>query len=151
MTEAPIQPTRRDWAGAFGSALAMVVGAGAIWAARDYSDLGAVFPRTVGGLLVLLGALYIAFVMTGRGRAAAALDGSMPRRAGVAVVMLAWGFALPVLGFVASSAAAMAALLVVANHQRWSVRSALVYGVSTAVVLALMVTLFKVGLKVPLP
>ncbi|MEO5733082.1 MAG: tripartite tricarboxylate transporter TctB family protein, partial [Rubrivivax sp.] len=142
---------RRDWAGAFGCALAVAAGAGAIWAARDYTDLGAVFPRTVGGLLVLLGALYIAFVIAGRGRAVTALDGSMARRAAVAVVMLAWGFALPWLGFLASSAAAMAALLLVANHHRWSLRTAWVYSLSTAAVLALLYTLFKHVLQVPLP
>lgn len=50
---------RPDIPGAIGSALMVLLGAGAIWAARDYSDLGAVFPRTVGALLVALGSVYI--------------------------------------------------------------------------------------------
>ena len=45
-----------DLRGALGSAAAMALGAAAIWAARDFSELGAVFPRTVGALLVALGA-----------------------------------------------------------------------------------------------
>ena len=36
--------------------------------------------------------------------------------------MLAWAFTLGPLGFLASSAAAMAALLVIANHDRWTLR-----------------------------
>jgi putative tricarboxylic transport membrane protein len=140
-----------DLAGAIGSALAIVVGAAAIWAARDYSDLGAVFPRTVGALLVVLGIVYIVLFAIGRTHAQAALQGSTLRRVGVAIVMLAWAFTLVPLGFLPSSAAAMAALLVIANHHRWTLRSALLYAASTGLVLAALYVLFKHALRVPLP
>lgn len=143
--------TRSDLAGAIGSAIMVLVGAAAIWAARDYSDLGAVFPRTVGALLVALGIVYIALVAMGRTRRGAAAEGSTLRRTLVAVVMLAWGFALGPLGFLPSGAAAMAALLLIANHDRWTLRSALAYGVSAAAVLGLLYALFKHALQVPLP
>ena len=43
-----------DSPGAIGSRLIVMLGASAIWAAGNYSDLGAVFPRTVGALQVPL-------------------------------------------------------------------------------------------------
>ncbi len=149
MTEQPRPPP--DRAGAAGSALAVIVGALAVWASRDFSDLGAVFPRTVGALMVALGLVYIALTLAGRTHATPSLDGSMPRRAGVAIVMLGWGFALEPLGFLPSSAAAMAVLLVVANHDRWTPRTALVRAVSVVAVLTGLYTLFKHVLLVPLP
>ena len=129
----------------------VLIGAAAIWAARDYSDLGAVFPRTVGALLVALGIVYIVLVVLGRTQRVAAVDGSSIRRALVAVVMLAWGFALGPLGFLPAGAAAMAALLMIAQHDRWTLRTALGYGLSTATVIGLLYTLFKHVLQVPLP
>jgi len=142
---------RPDIPGAIGSGLMVLLGAGAIWAARDYSDLGAVFPRTVGALLVALGCVYILLVLIGRTRQASASDGSSMRRTLVAVVMLAWGFALGPLGFLPSGAAAMAALLLIAHHERWTLRTALLYGLSTSVILLGMYALFKHALQVPLP
>jgi len=146
MTEA-----RADIPGAIGSALMIGVGAAAFWAAADYSPLGSVFPRTIGGMLVALGVVYLTLVALGRTRRAAAPEGSHLRRAGVAVVMLAWGFALVPLGFLASSATAAAALLMIANYGRWTLRKGLVYGGSCAAVLGALYSLFKLILLVPLP
>ncbi len=142
---------RPDIPGAIGSGLMVLVGAGAIYAAQDYSDLGAVFPRTVGALLVALGIVYILLVTLGRTRRVAGADGSALRRALVALIMLGWGFALGPLGFVPSGAAAMAALLLVAQHERWTLRTALLYGLSTSLILAGLYVLFKHVLQVPLP
>jgi hypothetical protein len=142
---------RPDIPGAIGSGLMVLVGAAAIWAARDYSDLGSVFPRTVGALLVALGLVYIVLVVMGRTRRGAAIDGSSIRRALVALVMLAWSFALGPLGFLPAGAAAMAALLMIAHHDQWTLRKALAYGLSTAIVISLLYTLFKHVLQVPLP
>lgn len=146
-----MRDARADLPGAIGSAIMVAIGGAAIWAARDYSDLGAVFPRTVGALLIALGLVYIALVALGRTRRAGAVEGSTLRRSLVAIVMLAWGFALGPLGFLPAGAAAMAALLLIAHHDRWTLRTALAYGLSTALVLGLMYTLFKHGLQVPLP
>jgi hypothetical protein len=142
---------RPDIPGAIGSALMVLIGAGAIWAARDYSDLGAVFPRTVGALLIALGIVYVVLVLLGRSRRVAAGEGSGARRALVAIIMLAWGFTLEPLGFLPAGAAAMAALLLVAHHDRWNLRTALGYGLSTATVLGMLYSLFKHALLVPLP
>lgn len=142
---------RPDIPGAIGSAVMVLLGASAIWAARDYSDLGAVFPRTVGALLVALGCVYILLVLIGRTRRATGSDGSSMRRTLVAVVMVAWGFTLGPLGFLPSGAAAMAALLLISQHERWTLRTAVLYGLSTSVILFGMYALFKLALQVPLP
>jgi hypothetical protein len=148
---APSAEPSRDLPGAIGSVLAIAIGAASVLAAGDYSPLGAVFPRAVGVLLIALGALYIFFVVTGRARAGEAPKGSTPRRAAVAAIMLGWGFALGPLGFLPSSAVAMALLMVVAHHGRWSPRTAGLYGGAAGVVLLALYGLFKHLLLVPLP
>ena len=140
-----------DLPGALGSVLAIGIGAGAIWASRDYSPLGAVFPRSVGVLLIALGVLYLVFVALGRTTAPRALDGSMGRRGAVAAIMLGWGFGLEPLGFLGSSAIAMALLIAVAHHDRWSPLRAVGYGGAAGFVLIALYTLFKHALLVPLP
>jgi hypothetical protein len=87
----------------------------------------------------------------GRTRRVVGSDGSALRRTLVAVVMLGWGFALGPLGFLPSGAAAMAALLLIAQHDRWTLRTALLYGLSTSAILTGMYFLFKHVLQVPLP
>jgi hypothetical protein len=141
----------RDWPGVIGSALAIAIGAGAFLASRDYSALGAVFPRTVGVLLMALGVLYIVFIVTGRVHAGSAPQGSAARRVAVALIMLGWGFTLGALGFLASSALAMVLLIVVAHHDRWALRTALLYGTAAGAVLVGLYGLFKHLLLVPLP
>lgn len=142
---------RADIPGAIGSALIICIGAVAFWAAAEFSSLGSVFPRAIGALLVALGSVYVILVALGRTRRAAAPEGSNLRRTGVAVVMLAWGFALGPLGFLPSSAAAVAALLLIANPHQWTLRTALLYGSASALVLGALYALFKLVLLVPLP
>jgi putative tricarboxylic transport membrane protein len=141
----------RDVGGAIGSLIFIAIGAAALWHAGEYSMLGAVFPRGIGGLMVALGLLYLVLFALGRTRAVAPLEGSLVRRAGVAGVMLGWAFALVPLGFLGSSALAFVLLLAIANHERWTVRRALLYGASGALLLGGLYVLFKVVLLVPLP
>ena len=143
--------TSCDTPGAIGSALLIGVGVAALAGSGGFSDLGAVFPRAIGGLLVAMGLLYLVFYATGRTRRAAPAEGSNLRRAGVAGVMLAWAFALVPLGFLASSAIAFVLLLMLANHDRWTPRSMLLYGGAGALVLGGLYGLFKQLLQVPLP
>lgn len=146
------EPTRGpDVAGAIGSAAMIGVGAAALAFSVDFSDLGAVFPRTIGALMVALGMLYIVLVVRGRTARASALAGSNARRAGVAAVMLAWAFMLEPLGFLASSAAAFVLLSGLAAHERWSARALLICGGAGVLVLGGLYALFKYALLVPLP
>ena len=156
MPESPAQPAQssersRDIGGAVGSVLMVIIGAAAFWNARDFSALGAVFPRTISALMIALALLYLVLVLTGRTRRAEPAGGSIWRRAGVAVVMLAWAYLLVPLGFLGASAAAIVALLVIANHNPWTPRTVLRYGTAAAFVLATFYVVFKHVLQVPLP
>ena len=135
------EPTpRRDTPGAIGSVLLIGAGVAALIFSSEFSDLGAVFPRAIGGLLVAMGVLYLVFYALGRTQRAVPAAGSNLRRAGVAVVMLAWAFALPAMGF-----------LMLANHERWTMRTVLLYGATGVLVLGGLYALFKHALQVPLP
>ena len=144
-------PGGRDVAGAVGSVLLVALGAAAWWDAGDFSELGAVFPRTVGVLLVVLGTVYLALTLLGRTRRLPALGGSNARRLAAAAVLLGWAFGLPVMGFLASSGLAFALLLMIANHSRWTARTLMLYGASGLLVLGGLYALFKLALLVPLP
>ena len=143
--------TRRDVTGAIGCAVLMALGAASFVAAKDFSNLGAVFPRTVGALLVAFGAVWLLLFALGRTRAAASLEGSMARRTGTALVMLAWAFALPPLGFLPASAAACGALLLLARHGRGALPVLLMQALATALLLVGLFVLFQHVLGVPLP
>ncbi len=142
---------KRDTAGVLCAVLLAAIGAASVWAARDFSDLGAVFPSTVGALMLVLGLLYLVFGITGKGQSTAALEGSLARRVALALVMLFWVFTLDALGFLVSSALSMGALLWIANYDRWHLRSVTLYGGSALLLLLGFYVLFKVVLGVPLP
>ena len=135
----------------FGSVIVIGIGWAAVAATAEYSELGALFPKTVGALMVALGFVYLVQTLMGRSGASAPADGSNLRRFLLMAVMLGWSFSLEWLGFLPSSAAAQAALLLIAQHVRWTFKKALTYGVSTAFVLLALYALFKHALQVPLP
>ena len=56
----------RDTPGAIGSVLLIGAGVAALIFSSEFSDLGAVFPRAIGGLLVAMGVLYLVFYALGR-------------------------------------------------------------------------------------
>jgi hypothetical protein len=153
MSEArsPGRRVRGDVGGAVGSVVFIAVGVAALWHSAEFSMLGAVFPRGIGGLLIALGALYLVLFALGRTQGGGPLEGSLVRRAAVALVMLGWALVLAPLGFLASSALAFVLLLVIANHDRWRPMRALLYGASGAVMLGGLYALFRIVLLVPLP
>ncbi len=65
--------------------------------------------------------------------------------------MLGCCLLMPVTGFLPASALAFAGGLVAAMHQRWSVRSIVLYWGAGAVTLAAFYALFRFALHVPLP
>jgi putative tricarboxylic transport membrane protein len=140
-----------DVAGVVGCLVLIATGIAAIVYSSDFSVLGAVFPRAISALLIGLGMVYIVLVLMGRTTKNEATEGSIGRRVGVALVMLAWAFSLRHLGFLASSVVAMALLLVIANHERWTGRTVLGYGLVSACVLGALYSIFDFALQVPLP
>ena len=142
---------RRDMPGIAGCAMAAAIAAAAIAASADFSSLGAVFPRTVAGLIVAFALLYIVQALRSPRPPAVREQGSWTRRLATAAVMLAWAFALEPVGFLFSSACACMLLLLIAQHEPWSLRTTLGYAVSVLVVLAALYGLFRFALQVPLP
>ncbi len=146
-----------DRRGIAGCAIALVIGVLAIASSGEFSALGSVFPRTIAGLMIVLAVLYVVLAFRQRGAVTGSDPtltepaASTPRRIGVAVVILAWSFLLAPLGFLFTSICACLALLGIAQHDRWTPRTGLLYGAATAVVLLGLYALFRFALKVPLP
>lgn len=146
-----VEPPARNVRDFIGPALAMALGIAAIAFSGDFSPLGSVFPRTIAGLMVVLGASCIVLAWRRPGPRSAGSTGSWPRRLGTMGVMLAWAFALQPLGFLFTSACATVALLLFAQHDRWTARTGLLYLFSSACVVGGLYTLFRFVLQVPLP
>jgi putative tricarboxylic transport membrane protein len=142
---------RRDLRGIAGSILAIVAGALAWYYAGDFSAMGSVFPRTVSAAMILFAAVYIAVALLRPAATAAPAKGSTWRRVALVVVMAAWSILLEKVGFLSTSVACYAAILVIANYDRWTPRMALVYALSGGAVLGGLYAIFRFVLLVPLP
>ena len=145
------EPARRDVSGIAASAVFIVLGVLAIWGARDSTPLGSVFPRTIAAAMIVFAVVYIAMALLRPKAPAALAAGSNWRRGALIVVLLAWAFLFEKLGFLATSVCAYAAILVIANYDRWTPRLAVVYTVVGAMVLGGLYAIFYSVLQVPLP
>lgn len=145
------EPARRDVSGIAASAVFIVLGVLAIWGARDFTPLGSVFPRTIAAAMIVFAVVYIAMALLRPQAPAAPAAGSNWRRGALIVVLLAWSFLFEKLGFLATSVCAYAAILVIANYDRWTPRLAVVYTVVGAMVLGGLYAIFYSVLQVPLP
>ncbi len=142
---------RPDWGGIVGCALAAAIGIAAIATSGDFSPLGSVFPRTIAGLMVVFALSYIVLALRRPKSVDEPAAGSRPRRFGTAVVMLAWAFLLQPVGFLFTSICASIALLLLAQYERWTARTAIVYAFAIALILGGLYALFRFALQVPLP
>lgn len=145
------EPVRRDVPGMVGSAIFIVAGALALYYSREFSALGAVFPRAIAVAMIVLCAVYIAVSLLRPKAPPAQAPGSAWRRVALVVVMVLWSVMLDKIGFLTTSVTAFAALLVVANYDRWTPRMAVIYAAVAAVVLGGLYAIFRFGLQVPLP
>lgn len=73
------------------------------------------------------------------------------RRVALMVVLVAWAQLLERVGFLVTSIACYAAILVISNYDRWTPRMAVMYALSGAAVLGGLYAIFKFVLQVPLP
>lgn len=141
----------RDLPGIIGSALFILVGIAALYYSRDFTKLGAVFPRTMGSAMIVFAIAYIALALLRPAPPAAVEQGSWTRRILLVVAMLAWALLLNEIGFLTSSVLCFAVILLIANYDRWTLRMALTYLVVGAIVLGGVYSVFRFGLQVPLP
>lgn len=142
---------RRDVAGIAGAAFFIVVGSLAIWHARDFSPLGSVFPRTIGATMVLLSIVYIVMAVARPGGAPPPAGGSNVRRTALVAVMLAWAMLFETVGFLSTSVAAYALIMLIANYDRWTPGRAVAYVAAGALLLGGLYAVFAMVLQVPLP
>jgi putative tricarboxylic transport membrane protein len=140
-----------DLRGIGACALLMALAWGVFSAAAEFEMLGAVFPRAVASLLMVLAGLYIVLALRRPAPRPAALTGSRGRRLAMFGVLLAWALLLEPLGFLTTSLACYAAALLIANFDRWTPRMTLAYGGVGLVILVGLYLLFSQVLMVPLP
>ncbi len=141
----------RDVAGIAGALIAIVVGILAFWHAGEFSPLGSVFPRTVAAAMIVFAAVYVAVALLRPAASPIAPPGSRWRRAALVIVLLAWALLLEHVGFLTTSVIGYAAILVIANYDRWTPRMAVAYAAVGALVIGGLYTVFHVLLQVPLP
>ncbi len=147
MSERP----KLDVRGIVGCSIAIAVGALAFYHAKEFTPLGSVFPRTVAVAMMIFSVVYIAVAVLRPGEQPAQPAGSTPRRVALVVVLALWSVLLEKVGFLTTSAVAFAAILVIANYDRWTPRRAAVYAASSAIVLGSLYAIFRFVLQVPLP
>ncbi len=143
--------SRVDVRGIAGSAIAIAGAAAAWYYAKDFSDMGAVFPRTLSAILAILGVLYIVMAVLRPEPQRAHAPGSNVRRVGLVAVMVAWSALIEPVGFLTTSIGCYAAILALANYDRWTPRLAVTYAVAGAAVLGGLYAIFRFVLEVPLP
>ncbi len=141
-----------DWGTAIIAILLIGVAALALHDASGYADPdSSVFPRTVSiALIVFSAAIFVRAVLGFRLRGEAE-PGSGLRRGVLITTMLAASLALPFAGFVVTSIALCAVLVVTAVHGRWTWRIAILNGLGCLVLIAVIAWIFRSLLHVPLP
>ena len=145
------EPARRDWRGMAGAAAALLASGLAWYHATEFSAMGAVFPRTVAAAMAIFALVYIVVALARPSTQPAPARGSNWRRAALAAVLVAWSVFLEQVGFLATSVACYAAILVIANYDRWTPRMALAYAAIGTAVLGGLYAIFRFVLQVPLP
>lgn len=142
---------RFDLHGIAGSVLAIAGGVLAWYHAGEFSAMGSVFPRTIAVVMIAGAVAYIAVSLLRPMRQPAQAVGSVWRRVALVAVMVAWSTLLEKVGFLSTSVACFAAILVIANYDRWTPRMAALYAFASALVVGGLYAIFRFVLQVPLP
>jgi putative tricarboxylic transport membrane protein len=143
--------SKRHLRGIIASAVFASIGGLAIYYSREFSPLGAVFPRTIAAAMIVLCAAYIAVALLRTINIEKPQPGSATRRIALAITLLAWALLLEPVGFLLTSIVCFAATLVIANYDRWTPRLAVVYAAVGILVLATLYGVFSYVLQVPFP
>ena len=134
------------------SALFVVAGAVTLYDTTGYSDRDSkVFPQTVAIILIITAALSFIAQFLKRPEEDGFGAGSWWRRCLLVVTMLLTCVAMPIVGFLPAGVIAFAGGPIAAMHDRWTLRTVLLYWGAGAVIMIAFFTLFKYALHVPLP
>ena len=142
----------RDYAGIAFAVGFIALGIWAVSETREMSDLGAIFPRTIGIAMIVFSLAFIVLNVVGKGRARALPEaGSTPKRIALIVVTLVWVLLLSTVGFYVTSLVAFVALCFIANYDPITSKMVLIWIASAFGVVTAFYLLFAKALLVPLP
>ncbi len=148
-----MQSTSRTDAGAVAVAvLLMLVAVAALWESREFSAMGAIFPRTIGTALLVAGAVSLWRSLRGRAPMSRGIprDGAM-RSLLLVLVLVAWIAMLERVGFAVAGVVGFVALAAITEREPLTVARLARYLVVGVLVVIGFQLLFVQGLKVQLP
>lgn len=144
-----------DWAGAIAALAFAGTGLFAIVESLAMTPLGAIFPRTIGAVLLGLSLLQLVRCLTGRGGASVLEEGetggSTLRRLILAVVLMLWVMLFPVVGFVVTSLVAALGLMVIAEFEALTPRATVLRVAIVSAMVFLFHWLMVAVLHIPMP
>ncbi|MBZ8133845.1 tripartite tricarboxylate transporter permease [Afifella sp. IM 167] len=120
--------------------------------AAGYTDPdSAVFPRAVAIVLIVASLGAVARALFGIRNRSAPRSGSTVRRVALLLVMLAAALLLPWTGFLATMLVAFMAIILIAMHDPWTPRRAIIFPLAGILTVVAFTALFRYALYVPLP
>ena len=134
------------------SAFFILAGIVTFWDTLRYTDVDSqVFPQTVAIVLVICATLALIMTLLKGDESEGFGEGVWWRRALLVVSLLIACAAMPYLGFLLSGILSFIGGLVAAMHDKWSLKTAVIYSLSGLLIMGAFYTLFRYVLLVPLP
>lgn len=134
------------------SAFFVFAGIVTLWDAQSYTDIDSqVFPQTVAIVLIICASISFVTAFIQGDESEGFGTGTWWRRVLLIVSMLIACTAMPYIGFLLAGIVSFIGGLIAAMHDKWTIKSALIYGLSGLVIMSAFYTLFRFVLLVPLP
>jgi len=134
------------------SALFVVMGFAALYDTTGYSDRDSqIFPQTVAIILIITSVISFITRFLKPSEEGGFGSGIWWRRCLLVLSMFVTCFAMPIVGFLPASAIAFAGGMIAAMHDRWNVKTVLLYWGTGILIMVAFFALFKFVLYVPLP
>lgn len=141
----------RDWPGLAGAAAAFALGVWMLQEAAAFTELAAVFPRTIALVMMAAAVLLSAQILIGSVRRARTEPGVPWRRAGLVATAAGWVLLVPVLGFLTASLAGFVAAMLVARFEAWTPARWAAFLAAAVIAVGGFYLLFAHVLGVPFP
>lgn len=134
------------------SAFFVFAGVITLWDTQKYTDIDSqVFPRTVAIVLVICALIAFITTMIKGDESEGFGQGTWWRRLLLVASLLVACALMPQIGFLWAGIVSFVGGLIAAMHDKWTVKAALIYGLSGLVIMSAFYALFKFVLLVPLP